>query len=89
MARKPKIKDGEKKPDMVTQAFANRLKTMRKARDYKTAKAFAVALGIEDATYRTYERAEAEPNFSTFLRICQVLDSSPNDLLVGRWNMKP
>lgn len=76
-----------KKTDMVTAAFANRLKTIRGAKDYTSAKDFALSLGIEPATYRAYERGEAEPNFSTLLRICQLLDISPNDLLLGRWKL--
>ena len=80
-------KGGGKKGDMVTIAFSVRLKTIRVARDYKDATDFATSLGIEPATYRTYERGEAEPNFSTLLRICHLLDVSPNDLLLGRWKM--
>jgi transcriptional regulator with XRE-family HTH domain len=79
---------GEKKPDMVTKAFAKRLKKLRLARDFKTAAEFADHLGVEPPTYRTYERGTAEPNFSTLLRICQQLETTPNDLLLGRWNMK-
>lgn len=61
--------------------FAKRLRELRVPRGYRTARAFANALGIEENRYTRYERAEVEPDLALLARICTVLSLTPNDLL--------
>jgi transcriptional regulator with XRE-family HTH domain len=60
--------------------FAARLRTLRHARGFRTAKSFAEALGIDQNTYTRYERGEAEPNLAMLDRIWQELGLAPNEL---------
>lgn len=61
--------------------FAKRLKDLRIPRGFKTARKLAQTLGIDENRYTRYERAEVEPDLGLFVRICEVLDVTPNDLL--------
>jgi transcriptional regulator with XRE-family HTH domain len=61
--------------------FAKRLKELRIPRGFKTARKLAQTLGIDENRYTRYERAEVEPDLGLFVRICEVLDVTPNDLL--------
>ncbi|WP_241667267.1 helix-turn-helix domain-containing protein [Muricoccus nepalensis] len=38
-------------------------------------------LGLGATRYANYVNGTREPDFATFLRICQVLETTPNDLL--------
>lgn len=38
-------------------------------------------LGMGQSRYTNYVNDVREPDFATFLRICQVLETAPNDLL--------
>jgi len=60
--------------------FAGRLRTAREAK-YETAARFAGVLNLDAHTYRKYERGESEPNYDTLVRICELLEITPNDLL--------
>ena len=66
----------------IKRDFGKRLATARLAAGYETAAALSQLLGMEDATYRRYERGEVEPNFELLLRICAVLKVTPNDLIM-------
>lgn len=61
--------------------FANRLREYRVPRGYRTARMFARALGIDENRYTRYERAEVEPDLALLVRICTLLEITPNDLL--------
>jgi transcriptional regulator with XRE-family HTH domain len=61
--------------------FAERLRQLRKARGYKTARSFALTLGVEQNTYTRYERGEVEPSLMLIDRIWTVLGLPVNDLL--------
>lgn len=61
--------------------FGRRLRTARRAAGFTSAQKFAGLLGKEPHTYRHYERGEAEPDFDTLTRMCELLKVSPNDLL--------
>jgi transcriptional regulator with XRE-family HTH domain len=63
------------------QEFAARLRVLRTARGYHTAKQFAEALGLEQNRYNRYERAEVEPSLTVLDRMCRVLNVLPNELL--------
>ncbi len=39
-------------------------------------------VGLDERRYGHYVRATREPDFATLLRICDVLDVTPNDLLI-------
>jgi transcriptional regulator with XRE-family HTH domain len=68
--------------------FARRLKTLRIAGGYDTAREFASRLGINEAAYARWERGETEPNISFIVLICQILNISADALLLGRKNEK-
>ena len=61
--------------------FAQRLRSIRIPRGYKTARSFAEALDIDENRYTRYERAEVEPDLQLLMRICTLLGATPNDLL--------
>lgn len=71
-----KIENGHRK------AFAARLEIYRKRR-FKTMTAFAEMLEISIHRYRTWEKATAEPSIAMIIRICDLLDVTPNDLFYG------
>ena len=56
---------------------------MRKDRGYTRARDFAVLIGQEENTLTRWERGETEPSFEVLLRICQVLGTTPDELLIG------
>lgn len=61
--------------------FARRLRALRVPRGFATARAFALALGIDENRYTRYERAEVEPDLALIRHICEVLGVTPNELL--------
>ena len=54
--------------------FANQLRKLRAERGYRTARAFATALGIEENRYTRYERAEVEPCLTLIVEMCKLLE---------------
>lgn len=67
-----------------SRAFGKRLRAIRIAEGFESARAFADALGVEPNTLTTWERGSRLPTLETFLRLCQVLpNTDPNRLLVG------
>jgi transcriptional regulator with XRE-family HTH domain len=61
--------------------FGRRLRALRIPRGYRTARSFALALGIDENRYTRYERGEVEPDLSLLQRICHLLAITPNQLL--------
>jgi transcriptional regulator with XRE-family HTH domain len=61
--------------------FSSRLREMRKQAGFRSARALAQVLGIDENRYTRYERAEVEPNLQLIVRICGELHTSPNTLL--------
>ena len=61
--------------------FSRRLKAIRVPKGFRTARAFAQALDIDENRYTRYERGEVEPSLDLLLRICELLGATPNDLL--------
>ncbi len=61
--------------------FARRLRELRAARGFRTARSLARTLDIDENRYTRYERAEVEPDLELLMRICSVLNATPNDLL--------
>ena len=64
----------------IMKTFAERLRKAREDAGYKSAASLAGVLGIEEATYRKYERGQSEPTFDTIVRVCEVLEITPNHL---------
>ena len=62
--------------------FASRLRKLREAAGYGSARAFAIAADIDQTRYIRYERAEVEPTLSVLRKICETLRITPNELLV-------
>ena len=56
---------------------------MRRDRGFKTAREFAELIAQEENTLTRWERGETEPGFEVLLRICQVLGTTPDELLLG------
>ena len=65
----------------IMRTFGQRLREAREHAGYKSAQQFAGVLDLEPHTYRKYERGQAEPNFDTLTRICELLGVTPNHLL--------
>ena len=64
----------------IMKTFAQRLRKARLEAGYKSAAQLAGVLGLEEATYRKYERGASEPSYDTLVRVCEVLDITPNYL---------
>jgi transcriptional regulator with XRE-family HTH domain len=60
--------------------FAERLRSVRKARGFRTAKSFAAEMDIDQNTYTRYERGEVEPNLSVIERMWSALGLTGNEL---------
>jgi transcriptional regulator with XRE-family HTH domain len=63
--------------------FAERLRQVREACGFATARAFARTLGIEEAAYRRYERGESYPHPETLGRIRQLTGATIDYLYFG------
>lgn len=63
-------------------AFAIRLKQLRVLRGFRTARAFAQALEIDENRYTRWERGEVEPSVVMLARMAEVLNL-PVDILVS------
>ena len=61
--------------------LSKRLKSLRQARGFKTARSFASKLDIHENRYTRYERAEVEPDLELLVKFCSILQITPNDLL--------
>ena len=78
-----------KKNSNVRSRFAQRLRAIRTPRGFKTARSFAEVLGIDENRYTRYERAEVEPDLQLMMKICDLLDATPNDLLCDTNSARP
>lgn len=65
---------------VMTDSFAKRLRAARIAKNFKTMREFAHALGINENTYARYERGQSHPSPATLDRICRSLGVTPDDL---------
>ncbi len=63
-------------------AFAIRLKQLRVLRGFRTARAFAQALEIDENRYTRWERGEVEPSVAMLAKMAEVLNL-PVDILVS------
>ncbi len=63
--------------------FALRLRAIREACGFATRRGFAQALGIDEAAYRKYERAESYPQPETLGRIRQLTGATADYLYFG------
>jgi hypothetical protein len=68
--------------------FGARLRSLRVAAGYDTARRFAKAVKIGENRYTRYERGASEPDIALLIRICEGLRLSPNELL-GYERTKP
>ena len=68
--------------------FAERLKERARQLGLSDAE-IARRVGLEERRYGHYVRGAREPDFATLLRICAVLDVTPNDLLLAPRTAKP
>src|SRR5690606_1890678 len=63
-------------------AFAIRLKQLRVLRGFRTARAFAQALEIDENRYTRWERGEVEPSVAMLAKMAEILNL-PVDILVS------
>lgn len=71
----------DKTANNAREIFSSRLREIRKGAGYKSARALAQELHIDENRYTRYERAEVEPNLQLIVQICGKLQTSPNELL--------
>jgi transcriptional regulator with XRE-family HTH domain len=72
---------GTVSPAEVRTRFGVRLRELRFQAGFKTARAFARALEMEENRYTRYERGEVEPNLLNIGRMCHLLRVDANRLL--------
>jgi DNA-binding XRE family transcriptional regulator len=70
-------------PARVRKQFAERLRQARSIK-FGTMAEFARELGVEEETYRRWERAETEPNLANLIRILALTNVSAEFLVAGR-----
>ncbi len=64
--------------------FGARLRRARKQARFASAKSFAQSVGIEEATYRRYERGEVLPAYDRLAMIAEALDVDFKFLATGK-----
>lgn len=75
--------DRKQSPDRPgSTTFAVRLKQLRVLRGFRTARAFAQALEIDENRYTRWERGEVEPSVAMLAKMADVLNL-PVDILVS------
>lgn len=67
----------------LMEQFARRLKDRARQLGLSNAEV-ARRVGLSERRYGHYVRGVREPDFGTLVRICSVLDVTPNDLLLSR-----
>lgn len=65
---------------MTIETFAENLMTARKARELSRTE-LADKLGLYPDSIRSYEHNVMSPNLFVFIKLCEALNLSPNDLL--------
>jgi transcriptional regulator with XRE-family HTH domain len=60
--------------------ISNELKELR-AIEKLTQRQVAEKLGVSYQSYQAYERGLTLPTLENFVKLCQIFDTSPNDLL--------
>ena len=70
------------------EVFAERLRERARQLGLSDAEV-ARRIGLEERRYGHYVRGAREPDFATLLRICSVLDLTPNELLIPSRASKP
>ena len=70
------------------ESFAKRLRERARQLELSDAEV-ARRAGLSERRYGHYVRGTREPDFQTLLRICDVLDVSPNELLLPQKSGKP
>jgi transcriptional regulator with XRE-family HTH domain len=68
--------------------FAKRLKERARQLELSDAEV-ARRAGLSERRYGHYVRGAREPDFATLMRICSVLDVTPNDLLLANAPARP
>ena len=72
-----------KEASLIQIEFARRLRLVR-GKHYEYAAGGARALGIEDETYRRWERAETEPNIENIQKICAEFKCGADFLVLNK-----
>lgn len=65
------------------ETFAKRLRERARQLELSDAEV-ARRAGLAERRYGHYVRGTREPDFATLMRICAVLDATPNDLLLSK-----
>lgn len=69
--------------DTLKKRFGERLRAARMVAGYETGRDFARDLGIEDFTYRKYERGQSVPPLDVLEDICRLTGREVGWLLFG------
>lgn len=67
--------------NQVMRTFGKRLRAARERAGYASAQQFAGVAGLEPHAYRKYERGASEPRLEVIVRLCELLDVTPDYLL--------
>ncbi len=70
----------KRKVSSVNPSFGLKLKEYRDERGF-TQQEVADLINLNRTTYTKYETGVSEPSYEIFLKICEVLEVKPNDLL--------
>lgn len=66
--------------DLKLKNFRNNIKNNRKLLNL-TQEDIAQKLGIISQSYQAYESGQSVPGLERFLKLCEIFDITPNDLL--------
>jgi transcriptional regulator with XRE-family HTH domain len=75
--------------DKIMESMGKRMRASRIAAGYDEASMAAHDLGIEEQTYRKYERGESMPSPDKLEAISNLFDKSLDFLILGRSDRRP
>ena len=84
----PKRFDTKQQAAEIAERIASRVRELRASRHLTQAGA-AETLGLSTEAFGRLERAQAIPSLPTLLRLCALLDATPDDFLVPRASPAP
>lgn len=75
----------EKGSGVIMEGFGLRLENLREKAGYSK-KELSRLLDYTDNVYGHYERGERSPTLETIVKLAELLDTSPNELILGKKN---
>lgn len=68
----------------MDKVFCKNLKDARKIANL-TQKEVADKLGVVESCYANWEQGRTEPNINILRQLCEILDTTPNELINGNF----